>query len=417
MSHLKLQYSARQLLSLAPKLDNPILFTFENQWILSFSPVQTRCIQDKQALAALIGSNRTPYSGHNSPSGHFSSGWAGYLRYPDQPDTNNTLSGWFGDYPASLLIDRADDSVWLQNPRQLTPSDLQHWLQPIRQLTAANSHNNPSARERHWQPGWSQTQYHQAFSRVQHYLTAGDCYQVNLTMPFYCQDDLTEQSPLSLLQAFEPRFGGYLKSPGGALFSVSPERFIRIDGQRIETCPIKGTLPRGNTPQQDQQLAQQLKDSAKNQAENLMIVDLLRNDLSIHAEPHSVKVEKLFELESHANVHHLVSTITARRKVGDCAGDVISDAFPGGSITGAPKKRAMEVISELEAQPRGAYCGSLGYFDDAGYADFNILIRTIEATQQGAFCWGGGGITVASTADDEYQEILAKVGKILATPL
>jgi para-aminobenzoate synthetase component 1 len=128
-------------------------------------------------------------------------------------------------------------------------------------------------------------------------------------------------------------------------------------------------------------------------------------------------VEKLFELESHANVHHLVSTISAKRRDDKNNLDVVTDAFPGGSITGAPKQRAMEIIDELEADSRRAYCGSMGYFDDDGHADFNILIRTIEATADGAVCWGGGGITIDSTADDEYQEILNKVGKILQTPL
>ena len=219
------------------------------------------------------------------------------------------------------------------------------------------------------------------------------------------------------METFNPRHGCVIRSSKRTIFSVTPERLLKITNGKLETRPIKGTAPRSSNPTQDKANADNLILSEKNRAENLMIVDLLRNDLSIYATPNSVKVEKLFELESHANVHHLVSTITATLRPNVSISSALLAAFPGGSITGAPKKRAMEIINELEAQPRGAYCGSAGYIDDNGNCDFNILIRTIEAKEDGATCWGGGGIVIDSEVDSEFDEIHNKVDKILSTPL
>jgi para-aminobenzoate synthetase component 1 len=198
--------------------------------------------------------------------------------------------------------------------------------------------------------------------------------------------------------------------------SVSPERFISIDASGlIEAKPIKGTIKRSASESEDAALINELKNSSKNQAENLMIVDLLRNDLSMSAKAGSVKVDKLFELESHPNVHHLVSTISAELDANTLAKDAITNAFPGGSITGAPKKRAMEIIEELEVQPRSLYCGSFGYFSDSGNADFNILIRSLEFRENTITCWGGGGITVDSDCAEEYEESLTKIRRIMET--
>lgn len=418
MSHQKLQFQALEVLSTLPQLDNPILLCFNGQWVLSHQPSERlsdlQSLKNKRATRSVVNpGSATDTKSAISPNKHFQSGWAGTFAYPD---IGQALDAEFYYYPASLLLDTHSGDVFLQNPNNLSEHEIKQWLQPLQhQQDKPLPPEEPHARQ--WQAAWNKDQYQQAFQQVQEYLKSGDCYQINLTMPFYCDSDLRDASPLPLLTSFNPRFGGYFKTEQQTLFSVSPERFIRVDGQRIETSPIKGTLPRGQSQAEDQQLAEQLSSSLKNQAENLMIVDLLRNDLSINATPHSVKAEKLFALESHANVHHLVSTISAEKRPDKTAADVILDAFPGGSITGAPKRRAMEIIEELECQPRGLYCGSLGYFDDAGHADFNILIRSIVATQDGATCWGGGGVTVDSTADDEYQEIMNKVGKILATPI
>ena len=217
-----------------------------------------------------------------------------------------------------------------------------------------------------------------------------------------------------LYSALNPSYSCYFEGRDCELVSVSPERFISIDANgRLEAKPIKGTIKRSTDPVQDQLYIDELKNSAKNQAENLMIVDLLRNDLSMSAQPNSVKVEKLFELETHPNVHHLVSTISAQLKSDLTPAEAIANAFPGGSITGAPKKRAMEIIDELEAQPRSLYCGSFGYYSDTGNVDFNILIRSVEFRNGEMTCWGGGGITVDSDCEEEYEESLTKVRKIM----
>ncbi|MCD8524183.1 MAG: aminodeoxychorismate synthase component I [Saccharospirillaceae bacterium] len=361
----------------------------------------------------------------------FSSGWAGYISYDAGktlqnlpiPGTNDACPkpplAEFFYYPLSLFLNFADDSCTLQNPQELPESVTAEFIDQLRAAITAYRASAAStvSKARQWHCAWNEDRYREAFNATQRYLMAGDCYQVNLAVPFYCPDDLHSASPASLLQDFNAPFSAYLRTPSLTLFSVSPERFIRIDGARIETRPIKGTIARGETPELDESNRQWLADSAKNRAENLMIVDLLRNDLSRSAEPFSVKVTKLFDIESHANVHHMVSTIVATRRPEQHAVDVIFDAFPGGSITGAPKRRAMEIIDEFEHAPRGAYCGVLGYFDDAGHADFNILIRTISATAQGAVCWGGGGVVMDSTWEDEWQEIHSKVGRILNTPL
>lgn len=457
MSQKKLDLSARTALDRAHSLDNPILLAagdYSGRYVLTHTPakrISSASRNTKDWLKHLAAENVIENSKRNNtnseaPHTAFSSGWAGFFYYPDtachelsypdaskfaeRPQHGHKPEGVMAYYPCSLLLDIDSDEVWLQNPKKLDDREIQSWLEPlfieprlmetplVETPYGGSDHSiKAGPQQQDWHALWNQSEYTNAFNTVQSYLKAGDCYQINLTMPFHCSSDLTNKSPYPLIKQFRPAFGGYIKTSDLTLFSVSPERFIRIEGDRIETKPIKGTLPRGATAELDQQLKNQLADSNKNKAENLMIVDLLRNDLSRSAEPHSVKVEKLFELESHANVHHLVSTISATKRADRSHLDVILDAFPGGSITGAPKKRAMEIIEELEAKPRGPYCGSMGYFDDAGHSDFNILIRTIAATKEGAECWGGGGITVDSTADDEYQEIMNKVGKILATPL
>ena len=184
---------------------------------------------------------------------------------------------------------------------------------------------------------------------------------------------------------------------------------------QIITKPIKGTLPRGATKEQDERLKQQLAQSEKDKAENVMIVDLLRNDLGKYAEVGSVKVPKLFAIESFSNVHHMVSTVTAIIKEEYHPLTVLFNSLPAGSITGTPKKRAVEIISELEVAPRGAYCGTLGFLNFDGTGQWNVLIRSLQADSEGQVSlWAGGGITVGSNCDSEYQECHDKVGNLLA---
>ena len=270
--------------------------------------------------------------------------------------------------------------------------------------------------EQVFQPIWQFVQYQQAFHHIQDYLKQGDCYQVNLTQPFQA----VMQG--SLIAAIDPlmnltkaNYGGFIKYGDFELLSCSPELFIEFKANgELVTKPIKGTRPRHSNAELDAQLKQQLLDSTKDRSENLMIVDLLRNDLSVYAQTGSVQVPALFRVESFAQVHHLVSEIRATLKPDASALDVLFCALPGGSITGAPKIRAMQIIDELEAQSRGAYCGSMGFLNDDGTGCFNILIRSLQKRGNTVTAWAGGGITIASNCEEEYQECLDKIGAILA---
>ncbi|WP_299976012.1 aminodeoxychorismate synthase component I [uncultured Pseudoteredinibacter sp.] len=263
----------------------------------------------------------------------------------------------------------------------------------------------------------SKTQYQANINKIQDYIQAGDCYQVNFAQQFsadFSGDSLSAY--LTLRQALPSPFSGYLKLEKGSILSHSPERFIRVQGEQVETKPIKGTIARGDSAEQDLELAQKLQNSEKDRAENLMIVDLLRNDLSRNCKLGSVRVPELFALESYPNVHHLVSTITGTLKEDSSAIELLKDSFPGGSITGAPKKRAMEIIAELEREPRSIYCGSMVYISANGNMDSSITIRTLLDDGEGQIhCWGGGGITADSSSEGEYQESLTKVMKLMTS--
>lgn len=256
--------------------------------------------------------------------------------------------------------------------------------------------------------------YQQAFDRIKHYIEAGDCYQINLAQRFSARyQGEPWQAYQRLRQVAAAPYSGYMETADNAVLSLSPERFLNIANRRVTTSPIKGTMPRSSDPEQDQQLAQQLLHSAKDKSENLMIVDLLRNDLGKSCTPGSIQVDQLFELQSFATVHHLVSTISGQLDNGMEALDVLAQCFPGGSITGAPKVRAMEIIEELEADSRGVYCGSLGYISCDGQMDTNIAIRTLLCEQGNIYCWAGGGIVADSRCDSEYQECFNKVDKLM----
>ena len=262
---------------------------------------------------------------------------------------------------------------------------------------------------------WSKSQYQSAFQRVHAYIRAGDCYQINLTQKFAATavGDLLETAE-QLWQLTDAPYAAYLNIEQFELLSCSPELFIEFGPNRtLITKPIKGTLPRYADPILDAQSKQQLIDSKKDQAENVMIVDLLRNDLSVYAEVGSVKTPKLFQIESFNQVHHMVSEVRATLKANVNPFDLLMSALPGGSITGAPKIRAMQIIEELEVAPRGAYCGTVGYFNFDGTGSWNILIRSIQKYQDQVSLWAGGGITIASDCDAEYQECFDKVSAML----
>ena len=260
----------------------------------------------------------------------------------------------------------------------------------------------------------SEAQYKQSIRAIKRYIESGDCYQTNFTQHFSAtfSGDLWP-AYLALRRAVGSPYSAFWQWRDQALLCVSPERFIKLKDKQAETKPIKGTIKRGSNPEQDQQRAEQLIASSKDRAENLMIVDLLRNDLSRNAEPGSIRVPKLFELESFANVHHLVSTVTGILAEGSAPLDMLRDSFPGGSITGAPKKRAMEIIEQLEPVRRSVYCGSIGYISANQNMDSNIAIRTLIADGDTLHCWGGGGIVADSEENQEYQESIDKIKALL----
>ncbi|HWA49261.1 MAG TPA: aminodeoxychorismate synthase component I, partial [Dongiaceae bacterium] len=222
---------------------------------------------------------------------------------------------------------------------------------------------------------------------------------------------------LALYEALRARnpatFAAYLDLGATALLSSSPERFLKLDGRQVETRPIKGTRPRGRSPAEDSALAAELLASAKDRAENLMIVDLLRNDISRVCEIGSVKVPVLYGLESYATVHHLVSVVTGQLGAERDALDLLRACFPGGSVTGAPKIRAMEIIAELEPTARGPYCGSIGYISADGNMDSNIVIRTYCIQGDELTFQVGGGIVADSDPQAEYEESLAKAKALI----
>jgi len=256
--------------------------------------------------------------------------------------------------------------------------------------------------------------YEVNFAKVIENIRRGNTYQVN-----YTQAHATKYTgdPFIAYKALRNRlpspYSGYCNFGSTKILSFSPEQFIQKRGNRAFTSPIKGTRPRDPDPKIDAQNRRELEESEKDKAENLMIVDLLRNDLGKQAIPSTVQVVKLFELQSFANVHHLVSTIRCRLDRSTTAMDILESAWPGGSITGAPKKRSMMIIDKLEPFQRGVYCGSIGYLSASGDMDTNLCIRTIACDTNTMACWAGGGIVADSEARLEYREALDKIETLI----
>lgn len=259
------------------------------------------------------------------------------------------------------------------------------------------------------------TDYAEAFGRIKHYLKEGDCYQVNLTQRFCapCEGD-PWSAYVKLRELNSAPFSCYIKTPEAAVLSSSPERFLKLQGDWVETKPIKGTRPRKSDEAEDLEQISQLESSKKDRAENVMIVDLLRNDIGKTCKKGSVKVPSLFDIESYATVHHLVSTVTGELAEGQHAVDLLKSCFPGGSITGAPKIRAMQIIEELEPHRRGVYCGAIGYIGFDGNMDTNIAIRTLVHSDGTIRFWAGGGIVNDSVMEEEYQECFDKASAMIS---
>ena len=285
---------------------------------------------------------------------------------------------------------------------------------PVSRIPAAPSYpvpDVPSLRSNFTRPG-----YLDAVARVIEYVYAGDIFQANLSQRLQAS---LAGTPFELYRRLRQRnpapFAAYLDFGDVVVASSSPERFLRVDdGRRVETRPIKGTRPRGVGPEHDAALALALAESDKDMAENVMIVDLLRNDLSRVCQPGTVRVPELFALEHYQTVHHLVSTVVGELTPGHDALDLLRAAFPGGSITGAPKVRAMQIIAELEPTQRAVYCGSIGYVSVTGALDTSIVIRTYLVVGRDVYFQVGGGIVADSDPAQEYRETLDKARGLIA---
>ena len=261
---------------------------------------------------------------------------------------------------------------------------------------------------------FSRSAYEAAVARVRAYIAAGDIFQANLSQRFSAP---LAMAPFTLYRRLRERtpapFAAFLDLGDVIIASASPERFLSLRDGRVEARPIKGTRPRGRTPEEDRVLARELLRSEKDRAENVMIVDVLRNDLGRVCRYGSVSVPELWTLETHPTVHHLVSTVTGELAEGRDALDLLLAAFPGGSVTGAPKVRAMQIIAELERCPRGPYCGAIGYVSVTDAMDLSVVIRTFVIAGETVTFQVGGGITADSNPAAEYQETLDKARALL----
>ncbi|MBI3919042.1 MAG: aminodeoxychorismate synthase component I [Betaproteobacteria bacterium] len=320
-----------------------------------------------------------------------------------------------GIYDWALVVDHLERRSWLAGQGRDPETDLK-WNALVRRFSApaAEKRRTPFRVTSPVASNMSRERYGRAFRRLQTYIRDGDCYQVNLAQRFSATATGDPWLAYQALRVMNPApFAAYLSTPYARVLSASPERFLAVRDGRVETRPIKGTRPRAGHPRLDAQLVEELRASEKDRAENVMIVDLLRNDLSKNCALGSVRVPKLFEVESYATVHHLVSTVTGNLRPDRDAIDLLRGCFPGGSITGAPKLRAMQIIEELESQRRGLYCGAIGYIGFDGGMDTNIAIRTLVCSHGTVRCWAGGGIVADSRLEDEYQETFDKAAAML----
>jgi para-aminobenzoate synthetase component 1 len=324
-----------------------------------------------------------------------------------------------GIYLHALVFDHVNQELWLvcpDNQREKLTCFINEKVALTSKLKTEENFSLTST----WQSNMSKAGYDKRFQQVQNYLLSGDCYQINLAQRFTAQYKGDEFSAYcALRETNQAPFSAFIRFEDSAILSISPERFLQKQGNKIQSKPIKGTKPRSDDSKVDQQNAIDLKHSEKDRAENLMIVDLLRNDISKVCIPGSVKVPSLFTIESFPAVHHLVSTVEGELDKKYQATDLLAASFPGGSITGAPKIRAMEIIDELEPHQRSVYCGSIGYISACGNMDTSITIRTLlcekyeHTSQNNIYCWAGGGVVADSKVDCEYQETFDKVNKIL----
>ncbi len=320
-----------------------------------------------------------------------------------------------GIYDWAVVVDHLEQRSWLAGQGRDAETDIR-WGELVARFTepAMERRRAPFRVTSPITSNFTRERYGRAYRRVHRYIGDGDCYQVNLAQRFAARAAGDPWLAYQALRVMNPApFSAYLSTPYVQILSASPERFLQVDHGKVQTKPIKGTRPRAGHARLDAQLAEELRVSEKDRAENVMIVDLLRNDLSKNCELGSVRVPRLFDVESFATVHHLVSTVTGKLRAGRDAIDLLRGCFPGGSITGAPKLRSMQIIDEVEPNRRGVYCGAIGYIGFDGGMDTNIAIRTLVYSHGMVRFWAGGGVVADSSEDAEYQETFDKAAAML----
>ncbi|MFV8835466.1 aminodeoxychorismate synthase component I [Aquisalimonas sp.] len=367
-------------------------------------------------IADMLGPRReavpgVPFSGGALGCFGYDLGQADVLAPRDDRPGDGLPELWLGFYDAALILDHETRRALLvQRPggERAATGIRERLLQPTAPTPAPFR-----AGALQEEPG--RDGYGRAFRAVRRYLRDGDCYQVNLARAFRCGFRGDPFDAYTRLRRWSPvPHGAWMTLPGGqSVLSLSPERFLAVTDDRVETRPIKGTRPRDRDAARDRALAEALAGSPKDRAENVMIVDLLRNDLGKVCRPGSVTVSQLFGVESFASVHHMVSVVEGRLTPGTMATDLLRASFPGGSITGAPKKRAMEIIAELEPSRRGLYCGAIGYIGYDGTMDTSITIRTAVCADGVMTYRAGGGLVMDSDEAEEYQETRDKAHAFL----
>ena len=317
-------------------------------------------------------------------------------------------------YPWAVVQDRENERSWLTGT---CPDALKEHLRRALEKPADGPETCDNFQlDAPFAGPWTRDHFRTCLAQVHEYLLGGDCYQINIGQPFKApyRGDL-KPAYAALRRVARAPFSAYFPlEERRALLSVSPERFLQVRNGTVETRPIKGTRPRHVDAEQDRKAARALLASPKERAENLMIVDLLRNDLGRFCATGSVEVDQLYRLESYATVHHLTSVICGRLDAGIEPIDLLLGCLPGGSITGAPKRRAMELIDELEPEARQSWCGTIFYLSRDGQMDSSITIRSLFADGHTLTCWAGGGLVVDSEADAEFREQQHKVGALLA---
>ena len=371
------------------------------------------------------------YKVENNTHLPFIGGAVGYLSYDlgnyiehlprTAKDDTNVYDLYFGLYNLVIVIDHLENKTYIATPNLNIEKEEKLIVDIENKIKKAeiNGIEEICYEEKNVEPiklnsNFTKANFENSVRKVQDYIRQGDIYQANLTQRFNGKTTLSSYELYRDLRKVSPApFGALLNFEHSKILSNSPERFIKCIDNRIETRPIKGTRPRGKTIEEDLRLQDELRNSEKDRAELLMIVDLERNDIGRVSKIGSVKVPELFVIEPYANVNHLVATVEGRLKDNlDCI-DVIKATFPGGSITGAPKIRAMEIIDELEPTQRNVYTGSIGYIGFNGDMDLNIAIRTIIKQDENVYFQVGGGMTWDSNPEDEYQETLDKAKSIM----